>query len=62
MTIPTVPPIPDVPEDVPEEVREFMAAVKEWIEVREGDRGKEGENFVTKNTLVSAGVVTKDQI
>lgn len=58
-----VPPLPDVPDDVPPSVRAFLEAVKQSLEIREG-RIASGTNsrFVTIKDLVDAGVIAQGDI
>jgi len=61
-----LPPIPDVPADASPELQNFLLALKEVVETREGTRGESGDRFVTYDNLEAASAytslgLTKDQ-
>ena len=53
-----LPALPVVPSNVDPAIRQFLEAVRERLEVREGSRGNPFEAVVTKRDLVSAGLLT----
>lgn len=54
--------LPDVPEGLDESLTEFLLAVKQRLEMREGDTKDTGERFVTEQQLIAAGVVSAGDI
>lgn len=53
-----LPALPVVPSNADPAIRQFLEAVRERLEVREGSRGNPFEAVVTKRDLVSAGLLT----
>lgn len=53
-----LPALPSVPSGLEPAVRQFLEAVRERLEVREGARGNPFEAVVTKRDLVEAGLVS----
>lgn len=57
-----LPPFPDAPPDAPPYLVEWLEAVRQYIQAREGKLGKRSDRFVSEQQLIDAGVINAGDI